>query len=705
MRRKALHASILAAIVSAIMILLVVTARNGTEAFAETEQTVREINVVNARLDSEIMLLRLGIISNYDKLMTAELEMCRLCDVQHRDSNEFDNLIFNLRQKLSQIEEFKSVHAIVTNSFASFLKVVKQSLECHRSDPLPYRSLVDLETKCMRFYLSSSGDDLNQLEASINVCSKLINEGEIIWEGRKKTRQSIRLAKKLIENRNALSEIVNYIVNVPVETMTDVIMREALVVHELQLEVVRKYRIALAGLVVILFGFCVWQFYIAIQQAKQIRSANTSLELRVRERTQDLVKESRKAASFASIVQDSPYEIFILNQINFRMEEVNRGACTGTGWERDELLKKSFHDLTPDYDLMGLHQLFNPLSKGEVTTHEIELKLLQSNGETYDVLVNLYQSNYNSTPVFIAFVVDQTERKLLEQQLSQAQKLESIGQLAAGVAHEINTPMQFIGSNIEFLNSASPRIFNILERLQEMLFSSDLSLEITDRKDEVDELLKSSRYEHLKAQTPGAIADCMDGVERVVEIVRAMKDFSHPGSKEKSLANINELVRSASVVSKNRWKYVAKLDLELSPEIPDIECYPSELNQVLLNLIVNAADAINEHDKGSNDQLGSIKLLTDLKDEWIVIECEDTGGGITDEIRQKVFDPFFTTKDVGKGTGQGLAISHDIVVNKHGGVLELDTEVGIGSTFRFMLPIDDTNALPSDEQRKVLLTT
>lgn len=280
-----------------------------------------------------------------------------------------------------------------------------------------------------------------------------------------------------------------------------------------------------------------------------------------------------------------------------------------------------------------------------------------------------------------------TRRRLLETQLVQAQKLESIGQLAAGIAHEINTPMQFVCDNIEFLSDSSEKLFEVVDRYRLNLSTSCPGKSWEERRQELDDVTARNQFDMIREQVPLAIAESLEGARRVINIVRAMKEFSHPGQEQKVGIDLNEAVRSTVTITRNRWKYVAELELDLEPELAVLTCMPAEINQVLLNLIVNAADAIAEDIGENSTETGTITVRTRAGEGWLMIEVEDTGCGIPDEIRSRIFDPFFTTKDVGKGSGQGLAICYDVVVNKHQGIIDVDSVVGVGTTFRVCLPI------------------
>lgn len=282
------------------------------------------------------------------------------------------------------------------------------------------------------------------------------------------------------------------------------------------------------------------------------------------------------------------------------------------------------------------------------------------------------------------------EIRAKEAQLAQSQRLEAIGQLAAGIAHEINTPVHYTGDNLRFLSEQFTGVFWVLDAYFTELAEGAPSKAWAERREEMNNKISAIDFPFLREEVPKAFEAALDGLERVSTIVRAMKDFSHPGAKDKQSTDLNRAVESTVTVCRHRWKYAAELNLELDKKLPRVPCMVAELNQVLLNLIVNAADAIVErHGEG---HLGQIKVSTRLDGEWAEIRVADNGAGIPDSVRAKIYDPFFTTKGVGKGTGQGLAISRDIIVNKHGGTIDCESKRGEGTEFIIRLPLTDPQA-------------
>ncbi|MBW1982527.1 MAG: PAS domain S-box protein [Deltaproteobacteria bacterium] len=283
---------------------------------------------------------------------------------------------------------------------------------------------------------------------------------------------------------------------------------------------------------------------------------------------------------------------------------------------------------------------------------------------------------------------DITDRRQLESQLAQAQKLESIGQLAAGIAHEINTPTQYVGDNIRFLEEAFDDLGMLLAKHHELIEQINKGEPVDKTVQDIKAAAVEIDVDYLLEEVPKAIAQSLEGVERVAKIVQAMKEFSHPGSTEKTYIDVNKAIESTITIARNEWKYVAEVTTEFDPTLPPVPCLPNEFNQVILNIIINAAHAIADSVGKDTGKKGCITFTTRRKGPWCEVAIKDTGTGIPEEIKSKIFDPFFTTKEVGKGTGQGLAIAHSVIVDKHGGTISCESRVGKGTTFTIRLPLE-----------------
>jgi PAS domain S-box-containing protein len=290
---------------------------------------------------------------------------------------------------------------------------------------------------------------------------------------------------------------------------------------------------------------------------------------------------------------------------------------------------------------------------------------------------------------------DVTERRALENQLAQGQKLESIGRLAAGIAHEINTPTQYVGDNTRFLQDAFSDLNPLLAKYAELLSAIKQEKTVTSDNDivrEAEAIAGQADIEYFIEEIPKAIGQTLDGVEHMAKIVRAMKDFSHPGVGKKTDVDINKVIESTITIARHEWKYVAGMIMELDPSLPTVSCMEGDINQVILNLVINAAQAIAEVVGDKSGEKGTITVRTRRNGDWAEIRISDTGPGIPEAVRDKVFDPFFTTKETGKGSGQGLAIAHSTIVNRNGGTISFETEEGRGTTFIVRLPIGNGTA-------------
>jgi PAS domain S-box-containing protein len=278
--------------------------------------------------------------------------------------------------------------------------------------------------------------------------------------------------------------------------------------------------------------------------------------------------------------------------------------------------------------------------------------------------------------------MQERERMVLELQLSQ--KLESVGRLAAGIAHEINTPIQYVFDSVHFLRSAYEDLNQLLDGWHRVLDTLPEQPEYAELRAEIARLMELHDIDFARAEVPKAFERTFHGIERVTTIVKAMKEFAHPDSDEQSPADLNHALQTTLLVASNEYKYHARVLTEFS-ELPAVTCNIGGLNQVFLNLLVNAAHAIQ--DAGKDLTTGEIKISTSLEGDAAVIRISDNGCGVPPEHLSKLYDPFFTTKDVGRGTGQGLAITHSILVDKHGGDISVSSRVGVGTEFVLRLPV------------------
>jgi signal transduction histidine kinase len=297
--------------------------------------------------------------------------------------------------------------------------------------------------------------------------------------------------------------------------------------------------------------------------------------------------------------------------------------------------------------------------------------------------------NGNDAVGVLIIGADVTERIAMEGQLQQAQKLEAIGQLAAGIAHEINTPTQFIGDNTRFLKDTWEGIGTVISAARAMRHEGEMGTIAPETLTAFDRVSEDADLDYVLDEVPQAIEHSLEGVRRVAKIVQSMKEFSHPGAEHKQPVDINRAIETTVTVARNEWKYVADLQMSLDRDLPPVPCFAAEFNQVILNLLVNATHAIADVvAKNDSKGKGVISITTKRGADWVEVRVQDTGAGIPEQIRSRIFEPFFTTKEVGKGTGQGLALAHSVVVKKHGGKIWFESEVGVGTTFILRLPLN-----------------
>ncbi|MCB9898095.1 MAG: PAS domain-containing protein [Planctomycetes bacterium] len=281
---------------------------------------------------------------------------------------------------------------------------------------------------------------------------------------------------------------------------------------------------------------------------------------------------------------------------------------------------------------------------------------------------------------------DVTERNMLEIQLHQAQKLESVGTLAAGIAHEINTPMQFVSDNVRFLSQQVESITDLLKMQAELLARLDEAGVDDERVRAARLLVDSMDVDFVADEMPLAINETLEGVERVTTIVKAMKDFSHPGDQSVAASDLNKAIETTLQVARNEYKYIVDVTTDFG-DLPMVECWVGDLNQVFLNLLVNGTHAIREKLGDNSTEKGTIAISTRVDGECVEIRFTDSGTGIPEEARAHVFEQFYTTKEIGRGTGLGLAIARAVVVDKHGGDLRFETEMDVGTTFIVRVPV------------------
>ncbi|NRB37100.1 MAG: PAS domain-containing protein [Pseudomonadales bacterium] len=354
-----------------------------------------------------------------------------------------------------------------------------------------------------------------------------------------------------------------------------------------------------------------------------------------------------------------------------------------------QLQKGALSMVYPD-DIAMVKEKFQALRNNVGESQNIEFRMLHKDGSLVwvrNIISNTAENSVVISSTGLMFDITRfknmaKQQRTMQAQLNQAQKLESIGQLAAGVAHDINTPVQFVYDNTDFLQKAFVDLSRFCQAAMTINTVHDDST-LAALTQSLNTQAKAMDMDFLLEDIPQCIAQSLDGIQRISTIVKALKDFSHPDSEHPEAVDINATILSTVNVSRNEWRFIAEVKTDLA-ELPSIQGYHSALSQVFLNMIVNAAHAIEQL---QSENLGLINIQSFADEKNIFIKISDTGAGIEPEIIDKIYDPFFTTKEVGKGTGQGLSMAYRIIVEQHAGKLDVESHPGEGCCFTISLPI------------------
>jgi len=402
-------------------------------------------------------------------------------------------------------------------------------------------------------------------------------------------------------------------------------------------------------------------------------------------------KELKEAHVKATQLLASISSIIVALDMEDNIVEWNQCAEKSFGLPRTEVIGKKLSECSIDWDIKKVSREINlcKTSWQRGSLDDVRLTHQNKKERLLGISFNPVLGLSGKIRGVLIHASDITDRRHLESQLAQAQKLESIGQLAAGIAHEINTPTQYVGDNTRFLKEAFEDMNRALKNYGQ-LFNAVKKNAVSDHLiQEVEKVVHETDIAYLMEEVPTAIEQTLEGLARVTKIVRSMKEFSHPGVDEKTTVDINDALENTITVARNEWKYVADVKTDFEVNLPLVACLPGELNQVFLNIIINAAHAISDASEDGSEKKGIITASTRSNGNSVKIRISDTGRGIPEDIQPRIFDPFFTTKEVGRGTGQGLAISHTVIVEKHGGSISYETELGKGTTFIIQLPIQN----------------
>ena len=431
-----------------------------------------------------------------------------------------------------------------------------------------------------------------------------------------------------------------------------------------------------------------------------LQDAKVLLEKEVEDRRQaeEVLRQNeqrlRSSQQRLNAIMNSVVDAVITIDSRGTIQSANRGAERIFGYSMTELLGKSVGLLMPEpqrsqHDFHLARYLTTGKSSAIGVTREVTAA--RKDGGEFPLELAINELDLEGERLFVGVCRDvsrrkarEAERLAMERELSQAQKMESLGTLSGGIAHELNTPIQYVGDNVRFLEGAFEDLGSVLETYAPLSEAAGKTAELAELAKSVATAVEDADLAYLLEEIPVSIKQTLEGIERVSRIVQAIKAFSHPDGGEKAPLDINRAIETTATVTRNQWKYVAELTFDFDDELPEVPCLAGEFNQVILNLIVNAADAIE--DKGG-EQPGTITVSTGRAGDWAEIRVSDSGIGMPPEVRKKIFDPFFTTKEPGRGSGQGLSICHTIIHKKHDGRLEVESVEGEGTTFIVRLPL------------------
>ena len=419
----------------------------------------------------------------------------------------------------------------------------------------------------------------------------------------------------------------------------------------------------------------------AAEREAQLETINTEIETVVATRTRELQDAMLRYRSLVETTDAMPFEY---EPATRRMTYIAPQAARLLDCSLDELTASGFFSTLshPDDRMRVRSEVERFVATGGAGGLVLDYRLVTKANRV--VYARSFLSSTDGR-IVRGVMLDVTKQKQLEHELQQAQKLESVGRLAAGVAHEINTPVQFVSDSLTFVREGVEDLMSVVNLHRESTSRVLAGRPCQQLARNAETAEHDLDLPYLLEQFPQALDRALDGLDRVAAIVRSMKVFAHPDGRDMAAIDLNAAIASTLTIARNEYKYVADVVTSFGA-VPPVSCRAGEINQVFLNIIVNAAHAIADR-KGTSDRRGTITISTRVDGRDAVISIGDTGNGIPDGVRDQIFEPFFTTKGVGRGTGQGLAIARSIVVDKHGGMLTFDTAAESGTTFHVRIPL------------------
>jgi signal transduction histidine kinase len=424
------------------------------------------------------------------------------------------------------------------------------------------------------------------------------------------------------------------------------------------------------------------------EREARLEQMNHEIEAQVQERTRQLEAGHERFRALVENTNAVPWEMDLRTR-TFSYIAPQAAHVLGVDLAQANGSRGIWRHIHRDDRVAFLSALETAASRRDQASDGFDYRMLDGGGNVRHVR-SMFSRVTGDEWLLRGLTIDVSRQKVMELELRQAQKLESVGRLAAGVAHEINTPVQFVSDSVRYVKEAVADLSGLLEAYRELTTAALAGADAKALAGRARAAEDDADADYFLENVPVALERSLDGLGRVATIVRSMKEFAHPDEREMTCVDLNHAIQSTLIVATNEYKYVADVETDLG-DIPKVTCHGGDVNQAILNVVVNAAHAIGDV-VGSSGARGRITVRTRQAGSHVVIAIADTGGGIPEAVRGRVFDPFFTTKEVGRGTGQGLAIVRSIVQEKHGGRVDFETEAGKGTTFFLRLPIEGRGA-------------
>ena len=668
--------------------------------YLETIDNVRLLQELNARLDRAAIEAEVGVLLNYDALNVTLRQMSRVQGRLEDSASVLGDEEIRahvaasgkrLHEKDATIEVFESRNSIFRNSLVYLPVAAQSAASATGASPFGARVGDELTALLANVMCRSECDEAALARLRISTAALAETSALLSPEEQRSLDPLLRHAAVFAEYSPKVDAAIDAVLAAdgrPYEDLFVAIEEN----HEHAAARVGVYRMLLVLLSIGLASAVAWMILRLRKNAKALGEAmtdlahkkeiveekrvelaqlNQSLETRVLERTQEVTRGHEQYRLLLDTSRAIPWE---MEPGSIALSYVGAQARAALGfplaeWTRPGFLKER---LRPEDRERTIARFF---AEGE--HDEIEFATTAMDGQVHWFRCYVTKSMGSDGLVTRrGLLFDISTQRMLEGELRAAQKLEGIGRLASGIAHEINTPVQFVGDNVAFFAESFQKVSVLLEKYRDA----------TAANPEMRAAEEAADLEFILANAPDALKSSVDGLERIATIVRSMKEFSHPDRKQKVRVDLNANIQSTLTIARNEYRHVADVSTDFGA-LPPVLCHPGEINQVILNLIVNAAHAIGDVSRSSG-KLGKITVRTVREGTNAHITIGDTGAGIAPENRDRLFEPFFTTKQVGQGTGQGLAISRSIVHDKHHGQISFESEVGVGTTFSIRLPLD-----------------